>query len=635
MLQILSTSNETSTGPELVQNGDFSELGSDLVQNGDFAEIGSELITNGDFSAVPLGSELITNGDFAVSGTLTSASWTLGWNTPDSGLSISDGVLNLVNDGSGFVGRVYVNNGVSSDRGIIQVGKKYSLTYEVKENTDAATLYYYAGSYVSISKDVGVHTVEFTATTDLLIFRNGSSNTTIKIDNVSVKEQINLVTNPNFTDTVDSALVNGDFATGLITPWSAVASGDGVVPVVEGSVGDYSVRIKNGATGGGSQISQLSIFEVGKSYKVEYRILESNDTGGLSLEGYQTLDTSVTASGVYHTIYVVGGSTQCNFKRSGSNIDIVIADISVKELGEDWTSADGDIDTYNENGVTITSINTDQYNRLLQSSVSEDGKSYKVTYTIHATSFSVGTVVQYYDGIHYVSLPEQGIGTHTFYFTRIGTNDGWYFNLNASSSGSTTDFVTISSIVVQELGEDWAMNETGSVAYNENGATITSINGGADEYKLYQDDVTTSGKSYKVVYTIYANGITGTNRLRYYDGASYVVADSSVGTHTLYFTRVPTVDRWYWNLTTDAGTPVTDYITISSTSVKEVGQDWTVQEGWTVEDNKAVCDGLFNNYIGQFFSLPTGSIKVTFEVDSYTSGTLNLWANIHLFTTII
>ena len=84
----------------------------------------------------------------------------------------------------------------------------------------------------------------------------------------------NLVDNPNFTDTVDSALVNGDFATGLITPWSAAASGDGVVPVVEGSVGDYSVRIKNGAGGGGSQISQLSIFEVGKSYKVEYRILE-------------------------------------------------------------------------------------------------------------------------------------------------------------------------------------------------------------------------------------------------------------------------------------------------------------------------------------------------------------------------
>ena len=60
---------------------------------------------------------------------------------------------------------------------------------------------------------------------------------------------------------------------------------------------------------------------------------------------------------------------------------------------------------------------------LLQNSVSEDGKSYKVTYTIHATSFSAGTVVQYYDGINYRVLPEQSVGTHTFYFIRVGTND--------------------------------------------------------------------------------------------------------------------------------------------------------------------------------------------------------------------
>ena len=34
MLQILSTSNETSTGPELVKNGDFSATGSELLTNG-------------------------------------------------------------------------------------------------------------------------------------------------------------------------------------------------------------------------------------------------------------------------------------------------------------------------------------------------------------------------------------------------------------------------------------------------------------------------------------------------------------------------------------------------------------------------------------------------------------------------
>ncbi|MGV7235059.1 MAG: hypothetical protein ACQ9ET_02275, partial [Nitrosomonadaceae bacterium] len=146
----------------------------------------TNLVTNPNFTDT--GSELITNGDFAVSGTLTSTSWSLGWRAGDNGLSISDGALNLVNDGSGFVGRAYATNGVDSYNGVIEVGKSYSLTYEVTENIDAATLYYYAGSFVSIAKDVNVHTVEFTATTDFFLLRNGSSNTTIKIDNVSVKE---------------------------------------------------------------------------------------------------------------------------------------------------------------------------------------------------------------------------------------------------------------------------------------------------------------------------------------------------------------------------------------------------------------------------------------------------------------
>ena len=46
------------------------------------------------------------------------------------------------------------HNGVDSYNGVIEVGKSYSLTYEVTENIDAATLYYYAGSFVSIAKDV-------------------------------------------------------------------------------------------------------------------------------------------------------------------------------------------------------------------------------------------------------------------------------------------------------------------------------------------------------------------------------------------------------------------------------------------------------------------------------------------------
>jgi hypothetical protein len=174
-----------------------------------------------------------------------------------------------------------------------------------------------------------------------------------------------------------------------------------------------------------------------------------------------------------------------------------ISNVSVKELGADWASQDGNIDTYNENGVTITSINADNDNRLSQNSVTEDGKSYKVTYTIHATSFSTGTVFEYFDGDFYRAFPEQGVGTHTFYFTRIGTDDFWNLNLDASSSGSLTDFVTLSSISVKELGEDWIVGSGWSIGEDK------AIASPATDY-LYQEDVYDKNtiKTYKLTYTI-------------------------------------------------------------------------------------------------------------------------------------
>ena len=221
-----------------------------------------------------LGVEEITNGDFAVSGTLTSNSWSLGWNSGDSGVSISDGALNLVNNGGGFVGRAYANNGVDSYNGVLEVGETYSLTYEVTENIDAATLYYYAGSYVSTSKDVGVHTVTFTATSDFFVFRNGSSNTTIKIDNVSVKAINNkhhattvFTGDELITTAADRTLAGGNTWNVNDVDWSYDASNDEL---------DY-----NGAGEGHVLLPRLSaqtefVLITGRTYRL---VFENDNTG--------------------------------------------------------------------------------------------------------------------------------------------------------------------------------------------------------------------------------------------------------------------------------------------------------------------------------------------------------------------
>ena len=105
MLQILSTSNETSTGAELVQNGNFSEIGSDLV-------------TNGDFSDVPLtGGELVTDGNFPTPNT----AWGL-----SSAFTIANNKLHCISDGT--YEYAYQNS-------VFEVGKSYLITFDITDWT--------------------------------------------------------------------------------------------------------------------------------------------------------------------------------------------------------------------------------------------------------------------------------------------------------------------------------------------------------------------------------------------------------------------------------------------------------------------------------------------------------------------
>ena len=163
MLQILSTSNETSTGTELVQNGNFSELGSDLVQNGDFAEVGSDLITNGDFA--------------------TDSNWTLGtgWSIGEDKVIVAPSGVNTYLD-QNFTG---VN------------GNFYKITYEVLSNSlVGGTHFSLSGSSLfggyALPETIGIHTVYLEATNDtssaaLKIF-SGSSSGSLSFTNISVKE---------------------------------------------------------------------------------------------------------------------------------------------------------------------------------------------------------------------------------------------------------------------------------------------------------------------------------------------------------------------------------------------------------------------------------------------------------------
>jgi hypothetical protein len=167
----------------------------------------------------------------------------------------------------------------------------------------------------------------------------------------------------------------------------------------------------------------------------------------------------------------------------------------------------------------------------------------------------------------------------------------------------------------------WANNSNWSLG------GVGAIADGTSNGTLWQGSVVEDGKSYKVTYTLSdftqgsinvdlsgANGATRTTAGTYTD---YIVAGTSPTTRISF---------------EGSGNFI---VTLSNVSVKELGSHWGLGTGWSIGEDKAICDGSTNNPIAQVLSLPVGNIKVTFKVEDFTSGDLNLWLNLPTFTKVI
>ena len=262
-----------------------------------------------------LGSEEITNGDFNISGTLVGNSYTLGWRSGDIGLTISNGVLNLYNNGSGFVGRAYATNGIDSYSNLLIIGKTYKISYEVTENIANSTLYAYLGSFIAVDKTVGIHTTYITATQHFFLFRNGSSNTTIKIDNVSVKEvTIENLARVDYTDGTGSLLVE-PMRRNLVTYSESISN------LSSTTNGTGTFTITDNYTDSPQGLQNAS--------RVQMSIVDTNDTSN-----YRLINPgSVMINGITREISFYAKSL------TGSNQDVLVYwsyDQQIVTLTNDW-----------------------------------------------------------------------------------------------------------------------------------------------------------------------------------------------------------------------------------------------------------------------------------------------------------
>ena len=473
-------------------------ISEELVSNGNFSQIGTEEVLNGNFSQE--GSELVTNGGFD-----TDSDWTTNdWN-------ISGGTLN----GSASTGILFQSN-----IGVV-VGKTYKVTLGISNYTSGSIRFKVGGaSYQNIASEDGVQEFYFVAaTTANNILFSVQSAYTGSIDNVSVKE-----VGQNWT---------------LDSGWSIGEDDAGNNVLIGNSASSDSFQLLTGLSGERSyKITFDCIVDSG-----EFAIRVSDNKQWISQSGNYTIyDTKNNANSI-----VVDGRASNPFTGS-------ITNISVKEVGQDWTLGTGwSVDQANSRA---EAIDTPFGSQLIDSTTIVSGKKYKISFDV--SNYIKGSIRIGVGNVHSSDISDNG----NYTFTLVAANTS-PFKIETRAGGSGTT-LSISNISVKEitddtdiprinysgfsyqdsLGSELVVNgdfSNGSANWNLSGSNISIANGkgistGSNFGAQFKQTILQTNKTYKLTFDIvdYTSGAIGLTA-NYY-GEQNVF--NSIGTHTANFTSL-------------------------------------------------------------------------------------------------
>jgi hypothetical protein len=356
------------------------------------------------------------------------------------------------------------------------------------------------------------------------------------------------------------------------------------------------------------------------AYTESLTIGSDRQVGGNSFEGkideFAVYDRELTQEEItrmYNTYYSPNRVANGNFAQIG-NEEVTNGDFS--QIGSEEVT-NGDFATDSSwvkqtgwsiaNGLASSDGSQSLPESIYQNGVTVVGKIYKITYTIVSrTSGSVRAMAGTLGGT-YQSTPN----TYIEYLTATG-NVSIGIQANADFVGS------IDNVSVKEVGQDWTFGATWSM-----GDGVANFEGsGSSTTSLYQNNITlTSGKSYNIKFdvsnasgnaSIWIGNFLGSVN---YFGTSYVNRPN--GSYDLYFT-MPSTQTSLSFFANQSGSN----FTIDNISVKEVGQHWTFNTGWSTDGTKAISDtssGYVN--INQTTSVAINkSYKVSFTLSDYSAG---------------
>jgi hypothetical protein len=297
------------------------------------------------------------------------------------------------------------------------------------------------------------------------------------------------------------------------------------------------------------------------------------------VENVQILSSNLVQNGNFSeegTEEISNGS----FSQEGSDI-IVNGDFA---FNSNWSGTN----TIANGQLTIGSGGGIVYQGTLDGTI----KSYKVTINVAEKN---GVSLNLYLGGNQFSLNE---GVQTLYVQSGNSNTFIGFNNGADS--------VINSISCVEVGQDWTLGTGWSIG--EDKAVATNVN----STFLAQNSILTSGKTYKITYTV-QDYVSGTIRFR----SNLVNGSTNLGngTYTDYIVSNGTQFALQGRSSFNGS--------ITNISVKEVGMDWQLGSFTSIGNNVAnIVNSTGELSLQQNIGVSQKTIKLTYTISNYASGAI-------------
>ena len=401
------------------------------------------------------------------------------------------------------------------------------------------------------------------------------------VENVQILSS-NLVQNGDFSEEGVQEVSNGSFSqegSELVTNGSFDTDSDWV----KGTGWTISGGTANANVGNNVRLYQSGIgLQVGKTYLLKFDVLNYVSGSLKGFLGYTQSDGFIdaTSNGSFE-VFITPSNVSQDFVRFHSVGTFIgsIDNVSVKEVGQDWTLGTGW--SIGEDKASSDGSQTSN-SSLFQPNVLTQNKYYKFEFTLsNVTSGAVRLRNGIGDSETYISYQNSN-GTYTAYSIVNSSNKTLVVDADSNFIGSITN------ISVKEVGQNWDLDTGWEIGNN----LVTTD--GAINSNFYQDAVTTIGQTYKYSFDVLNSG-GGVIDGRFRNGGGFIQNFSSEGTYTGTFVAYNTLA----DFTTLSGN--TASFSITNISVIEITDDTNLPrinyEGFSYQDalgSELVTNGGFD-----------------------------------------